>query len=133
MSSNFSKSLLNCRQNAKPSGWKHIGEFPVIWALEPEECDEDGKVINEPYHFLLQQVRILRDKPSFRKVMQLALNIGQLQGSSDPDLLERVGYAGSGLDRLSTYMSDEDVAMMSARIPQAFAQDLLHRLDTPLS
>ncbi|TMW55382.1 hypothetical protein Poli38472_013273 [Pythium oligandrum] len=43
------------------------------------DTDADGKTI-EHHHFLLQCVRLpMREAPSPRKIMQLALNIGQLQ------------------------------------------------------
>ena len=44
-----------------------------------EEEDKDGNT-NELNHFMLQCARIpIYDKPSPRKIMQIALNIGQLQ------------------------------------------------------
>lgn len=47
--------------------------------LQLSETNEDGST-NELNHFLMQCVRIpVNDTPSDRKIMQLALNIGQLQ------------------------------------------------------
>ena len=58
------------------------GEFQVtkkVYLPKLEEEDEDGNT-NELNHFMLQCARIpIYDKPSSRKIMQIALNIGQLQ------------------------------------------------------
>jgi len=42
----------------------------------------DQKSIIENNHFIIQQVRIpLNEKPTIRKIIQIALNIGQYRGS----------------------------------------------------
>ena len=41
----------------------------------------ETKQINEKNHFMIQQVRIpLQDKPTIKKIIQIALNIGQYKG-----------------------------------------------------
>lgn len=41
----------------------------------------ETKQINEINHFMIQQVRIpLQDKPTIKKIIQIALNIGQYKG-----------------------------------------------------
>ena len=43
----------------------------------------ETKKINEKNHFMIQQVRIpLQDKPTIKKIIQIALNIGQYKGTN---------------------------------------------------
>lgn len=56
--------------------------------LDLPEYDESGRMI-ELNHFMLQCVRIPRNEPlSERKVMQMALNIGQLMSEAKLDNLD---------------------------------------------
>lgn len=68
----------------KSKSWKKISDKTVKNVMKMPEYYIDGygkQKIIEVNHFLIQTVRIpLQDKPSLRKIMQIALNVGQFQG-----------------------------------------------------
>ena len=70
--------------NFKSKSWKKISNKIIKNVMQMPEYYIDGygkQEIIEVNHFLIQSVRIpTQDKPSLRKIMQVALNIGQFQG-----------------------------------------------------
>lgn len=71
----------------KSKSWKKIPDKIVKNVMKMPEYYIDGngkQEIIEVNHFLIQTVRIpTQDKPSLRKIMQIALNVGQFQGKKD--------------------------------------------------
>ena len=84
--------------------WKSIKDKLAIydnlkatygWIVLPEILTDDilalpeyyllgngQKIIDEPNHFLIQQFRLpLQNEPTFRKIMQIALNAGQFHSN----------------------------------------------------
>lgn len=52
----------------------------------------EEKIIIENNHFIIQQVRIpLSEKPTIRKIIQIALNIGQYRGSGGKMIFDNIG------------------------------------------
>jgi hypothetical protein len=52
----------------------------------------EEKIIIENNHFIIQQVRIpLTEKPTIRKIIQIALNIGQYRGSRGKMIFDNIG------------------------------------------
>lgn len=48
----------------------------------------ENKLINENNHFIIQQVRIpINEKPTIKKIIQIALNIDQYKGTNNNNLL----------------------------------------------
>jgi len=66
------------------SKWKTISKSKTHKIMLLSEYTIDGyetKTINEQNHFAIQQVRIpLKEKPNIKKIIQIALNIGQYKG-----------------------------------------------------
>jgi hypothetical protein len=57
--------------------WIPLDKSTINSVMSLPEFDQNGKMI-EINHFLIQQVRIpLSEKPNLRRIMQIALNIGQ--------------------------------------------------------
>ena len=69
----------------------------------------------EHAHFIIQTVRIpLTENPTIRKIIQIALNIGQCQGKGskyDVYLKNRT--------RITDYISNEDINQLSSQIPDS--------------
>ena len=64
--------------------WKKISKTKERTIMLLPEYIINGygdKIINENNHFIIQQVRIpLTEKPTIKKIVQIALNIGQYKG-----------------------------------------------------
>ncbi len=68
----------------------------------------DQKRIIENNHFIIQQVRIpLNEKPTIRKIIQIALNIGQYRGSGGKMIFDNIGQ----------FISKKDIVELSRHIP----------------
>jgi len=73
----------------------------------------------EDNHFLMQLFRIpVNEKCTYRKVMQIALNVGQLLGSIDKDIHTYNHMLGEwvalySLDSLTTYLNEATVIEMT--------------------
>ena len=70
----------------------------------------DQKSIIENNHFIIQQVRIpLKETPTIRKIVQVALNIGQHRGSSGEINFNSIDdfITKKDIIELSKYISDE--------------------------
>ena len=69
------------------------------------------KTIQEQNHFIIQTVRIpLTEKPSIRKIVQIALNIGQCRGKgSNYDKLLK------GRTKLEDYISKKDIDSLTIK------------------
>lgn len=68
----------------KAKGWKHIRNvhYDRLMGLTEFEVNGHGhRKIDEEGHFAIKTVRIPRtEQPTLRKIMQVALNIGQFEG-----------------------------------------------------
>lgn len=95
--------------------WEEQRDFPSIKILP--DTDEKGETI-EINHFLLQQVRIpANDNPTLLKILQVALNIGQLLGYATDAELNEIGYHNFGLESLYNYISKSNASEFSKMIP----------------
>lgn len=93
----------------------HDKVHEVISEFNLKEHDSDGS-LNEPNHFLLQQINIPRKdggKTSCRRLLQIALNIGQAHGSViknanayPKDILRAM--RDLRMDYIDTYMTREN-------------------------
>lgn len=103
--------------NIFASSWKQLDFSLVNKLINLEETDELGKII-EGNHFLRQHVRIPQEQsPNLQRTMQIALNSGQYLAISDPFIkIPDFDYYNSGLDRLQTYLFDEDIQSMNLQI-----------------
>ena len=80
------KTMLEPLDKHTASKWKNLSKSKTKKIMLLPEYTINGydtKTINENNHFIIQQVRIpLQDKPTIKKIMQIALNIGQYKGIS---------------------------------------------------
>ena len=80
------KTILEPLDKYSASKWKTLSKSKTKKIMLLSEYTINGydiKNINENNHFIIQQVRIpLQDKPTIKKIMQIALNIGQYKGTS---------------------------------------------------
>ena len=68
----------------------------------------DQKSIIENNHFIIQQVRIpLTEKPTIRKIIQIALNIGQYRGGGGKIIFDNIGQ----------FIYQKDIVELSKHIP----------------
>ncbi len=68
----------------------------------------EEKIIIENNHFIIQQVRIpLTEKPTIRKIIQIALNIGQYKGSVGKMIFNNIGQ----------FIYRKDIIELSKHIP----------------
>jgi len=118
------KSILNSIP-IKASSWKPISKKIIDKLMLLPEHYKDGygnEHIIESMHFLIQQVRIpTTEKPILRKIIQIALNIGQFLGF--PDEAHHNGlclvseYKLYNLTSLSRYVTKTDIFNISKQIP----------------
>ena len=76
----------------------------------------DQKSIIENNHFIIQQVRIpLIEKPTIRKIIQIALNIGQYRGGGGKIIFDSIDdfIYRKDIVELSRYISDDLVRKIS--------------------
>ena len=80
------KKRLETLDNHSASKWKTLSKTKTKKIMLLPEYTINGyetKQINEKNHFMIQQVRIpLQDKPTIKKIIQIALNIGQYKGTN---------------------------------------------------
>ena len=80
------KKRLETLDNHSASKWKTLSKSKTKKIMLLPEYTINGyetKQINEKNHFMIQQVRIpLQDKPTIKKIIQIALNIGQYKGTN---------------------------------------------------
>ena len=85
------KGILS-NSNYKAEKWKNIPQkyYKNIMTLPEYYIDGNGNTsLIEENHFLIQTVRIPNtEKPSLRKIMQIALNIGQYTGNNTYNLMK---------------------------------------------
>jgi hypothetical protein len=91
-----------------------------IMKLQEKYIDGYGnEVMIASNHFLIQQVRIPTTEPiSLRKIIQIALNIGQWKGSPNYEIYENIKYDNTGLDKINTYITKADIKIISAHIDE---------------
>jgi hypothetical protein len=104
------------KYNAKK--WKQISKTKTRKIMLLPEYTINGyetKLINENNHFIIQQVRIpLNEKPTIKKIIQIALNIGQYKGTNKNNFIYNIKFNNitqfiykKDIIELSKYISDE--------------------------
>jgi len=75
----------------------------------------DQKSIIENNHFIIQQVRIpLKEAPTIRKIIQIALNIGQYRGSCGKIIFDNIGQ----------FIYQKDIVELSKHIPDVLVRKI---------
>lgn len=108
----------------KAKSWKKIDTkqntklIHTIMSLPEIIVDGYGnKTLIESNHFIIQQIRIpTTEDPNLRKIIQIALNIGQWLGFPDKKLIKELDYYNTELTELSRYITKADIANISKQI-----------------
>lgn len=103
----------------KANSWQQLDKNLVDLLLALPEKDETENIIFIN-HFLRQHVRITsQEEPTLQRIMQIALNSGQFLATDGLiEGLESFNYSQSGLDRLTTYISEDEIHKLSSQIPE---------------
>ena len=112
------KQILEQLDNYSAIKWKRISKIKTekIMLLPEYIINGNGdKIIDEKNHFIIQQVRIpLNEKPTIKKIIQLALNIGQYKGINNGKYIYNIKFNSikqflhnTDIIELSKYISDE--------------------------
>jgi hypothetical protein len=103
------------KYNAKK--WKKISKTKTRKIMLLPEYYIDGyetKQINENNHFIIQQVRIpLIEKPTIKKIIQIALNIGQYKGTNNTNFIYNIKF-----DNITQFIYKSDIIELSKYISQ---------------
>jgi hypothetical protein len=110
------KNLLEPLDKVSPVGcqFKPISQTLTDKIMNLPESFKNGYGIEkmiEINHFLIQQVRIpLKEQVTVRKVIQIALNIGQWKGSPNPNIEI---HDSEKLDKIERYLTKKDIDELS--------------------
>ena len=100
--------------------FKKIPDSLVKTIMEISEFYKNGygkENIIESHHFLIQQVRIpTNEKASVKKIIQIALNIGQWKGLPNETIYKDIKYDNTKLDDIYTYISKTSLNKLSKYI-----------------
>jgi hypothetical protein len=105
------KKMLEPLDEYSAKKWKKIPKKLTRSIMLLPEYTINGyeeKIIIEKNHFIIQQVRIpLIEKPTIRKIIQIALNIGQYRGSGGKMIFDNIGQ----------FIYRKDIMELSKHIP----------------
>ena len=109
------KKILEPFDNYNAKKWKKISKTKtkkIMLLPEYTINGYDDKIINEKNHFIIQQVRIpLNDKPIIRKIIQLALNIGQYKGTVNNKFIYNIKF-----DNINQFLFKDDIKELSKHL-----------------
>ncbi len=95
--------------------YKKIDSDLIDKIMALPEYDNNNKII-ESNHFIIQQIRIPTEYVSIRKILQIALNIGQWLGKPNKQFKDEINYSIIGMESLSFYLEDHDIELLSEQI-----------------
>lgn len=108
--------------------WKVISKSKTKKIMLLPEFNIDGygnKSINEKNHFIIQQVRIpITEQPTIKKIIQIALNIGQYNGVNNNKFIYNLK-----LTDINQFINKSDIVELSKYIPD----DILHQINQYLA
>lgn len=115
------KNILEPLDNQAASKWRDMPKNKLNALMSLAEYTINGrgeKQINEGNHFAIQQARIpISEPPTLKKIIQIALNIGQYRGINKGADIYNIKRG-----RITDFISAADVAALSAHItPAIFA------------
>ena len=80
----------------------------------------DEKKMIQSNHFIIQTVRIpLNEEPSLRKIIQIALNIGQYTGS---------GKKKEKWMNIENYLTKDDICKISSKLNKKMVDEIMNYL-----
>jgi hypothetical protein len=96
--------------------WIKVHENLVYSVMSLPEYIINGygvSIINEPNHFAIQQIRIpLNEKPTVRKILQIALNVGQYQATRKLEFVTRINPE-LNFNRITDFIPQDDIEKLS--------------------
>jgi hypothetical protein len=115
------KKILEPLDEYSAKKWKKIPKKLTRSIMLLPEYTINGyeeKIIIENNHFIIQQVRIpLTEKPTIRKIIQIALNIGQYRGSGGKMIFDNIGQ----------FIYQKDIVELSKHIPEKLFEYMFQR------
>jgi hypothetical protein len=117
------KKMLEPLDEYSAKKWKKIPKKMTKKIMLLPEYTINGyeeKSIIEDNHFIIQQVRIpLTEKPTIRKIIQIALNIGQYKGSGGKIIFDNIGQ----------FIYRKDIVELSKHIPDVLVRKIREYLE----
>jgi len=117
------KNLLDPLDNAYVSNWKPLSKTKTRQIMLLPEYTINGyeeKQINELNHFIIQQVRIpLTEKATVKKIIQIALNIGQYKGINNGVYIHDIRF-----ENLDEFLTKKEIIEMSKHIPNNIVEQI---------
>jgi len=109
--------------------WKKISKSKTKKIMLLPEYIIDGyenKIINENNHFIIQQVRIpLHEKATIKKIIQIALNIGQSKAVNQSNSNNQIN-----MNNIDKFINKQDVILLSKHIPDTMFENVNTYLDS---
>ncbi len=109
--------------------WKRISKIKTKKIMELPEYiidENDNKIINEKNHFIIQQVRIpLNEKATIKKIIQIALNIGQYKGVSNNKYIYNIKF-----NDIKEFLYKKDIIELSKHITTEMIEKINNYLST---
>ena len=113
------KKILEPLDKYSAKKWKKLSKKLTRSIMLLPEYTINGyeeKIIIENNHFIIQQVRIpLTEKPTIRKIIQIALNIGQYRGSGGKMIFDNIGQ----------FIYRKDIVELSKHIPDDLVRKII--------
>lgn len=124
------KKLLEPLDSYSAKKWRKISKTKTKKIMLLPEYSINGyetKLIDEKNHFIIQQVRIpLNEKPTIKKIIQIALNIGQYKGINNNKFIYNIKF-----NDITQFIYKKDIIELSKHISDEIlkkANDYLHSL-----
>lgn len=117
------KKILEPFDSYPAKQWKTLSKTKTRKIMLLPEYTINGyetKEINENNHFIIQQVRIpLKDSPTIKKIIQVALNIGQYKGTNKQNFMYDVK-----LDSIQQFIHKADIIELSKHISDETVENI---------
>jgi hypothetical protein len=109
------KKILEPLDSYSAKQWRKISKTKTRKIMLLPEYNINGyetKLIDEKNHFIIQQVRIpLNEKPTIKKIIQIALNIGQYKGVNNNNYIYNIKF-----NDLNQFIYKKDIIELSKHI-----------------
>ena len=120
------KKTLQKYDSVTASHWKKFNKSTMDCIMSIPEHTINGKgeqTIVEINHFLIQTIRLplSSGKPTLRKVIQIALNIGQFEGST---------HSSKPWMNLSNYLTVKDIIVLSRIVSPKLIEEIQILIDS---
>ena len=116
------------------SKYKKLSDSLIDKIMSIIEYSRNGKgeeTLLVQNHFIIQQVRIpLKEEPSIKKIIEIALNIGQWKGNPDKKIYNLLNYKKTGLDKINKYLNNYNIKKLSSYIDDSILLSIKEYLDS---